>query len=103
METEQERRGFCQSMGNTIEQMDGMEFIDDCLVDQDFDIYEKGGVLYIDFISGVNYYGEVQTSIEVSDDNSFRVYHNGCDMGPFQSDDLWDSLHDTLFDMIRKE
>ena len=93
---------YCNDMGHDIEQLDSSEFIDEYLVDEQFDIYTKGGSLWIDFISGVNHYGEVLTSIEIHSDNTFRVEHCGTSVGTFRSDDLYDGLTDALCDMIER-
>lgn len=93
---------YCNDMGHDIEQLDSQEFIDEYLVDEQFDIYTKDGSLWIDFISGLNYYGEILTSLEIHPDNTFRVEHCGTSVGTFRSDDLYDGLADALCDLIER-
>lgn len=93
---------FCEDLGRHIEQLDSDEFINTYLVGEQFDIYTKDGSLWIDFISGLNYYGEILTSVEIHPDNTFRVEHCGTSVGTFRSDDLYDGLTDALCDMIER-
>ena len=96
-----ENEDFANAMGTEIEQMDWDEFVDKYLVDEQFDIYiEKDGTMRIDFISGVNYYGEVDTSLEIHPDSSFRVERFGTSVGPFKHDSLYDDLKEGLGDII---
>lgn len=108
METRRASIDFCEHMGHHIEQIDSEQFIDEYLVGEQFRIYMKNGcltdngTLYIDFYSGVNYYGEIDTSLEIYPDNSFRVERYGESVGPFYSDDLYDGLMDGLADIIER-
>ena len=87
-------------IGKDIEQMDTEQFIDDYLVGEQFDIYTKDGDLWIDFISGVNFYGEKTTSIQIHSNSSFRVERNGISVGTFKHDSLYTDLKETLYDII---
>ena len=108
MNTRAQTIDFCNNYGHTIEQMDSDQFIDNFLVGEQFRIYMKDscltdhGTLWIDFYSGVNYYGEIDTSLEIYPDNSFRVERHGESVGPFYSDDLYDGLMDGLADIIER-
>lgn len=93
---------YCNDLGKDIEQMDSQEFINTYLVGEQLDIYTKDNTLWIDFISGVNYYGEINTSLEIHPDNTFRVEHCGTSVGEFRSDDLYDGLTDALCDIIER-
>lgn len=100
METREQRIEYCNNMGNDIEQMDSEEFIDSYLVGEQFNIYLKDGYLWIDFISGVNYYGEIDTSLQIHPNSSFRVERFGTSVGNFKHDSLYDDLMDGLCDII---
>ena len=93
---------YCNAMGQTIEQMDSEEFIDSYLVGEQFNIYLKDGDLWIDFISGVNYYGEINTSLQIRPDSSFRVERFGTSVGTFKHDSLYTDLMDSLYDIIER-
>ena len=97
-----ENEKYCNDLGKAIEQIDSDEFIDKYLVDEQFEIYTKDNTLWIDFISGVNYYGEIDTSLEIYPDNTFRVERCGTSVGQFRSDDLYDGLMDGLYDLIER-
>lgn len=97
-----ENQEFCNTMGKDIEQLDSNEFTDKYLVGEQFEIYTKNGSLWINFISGLNYYGEILTSLEIYPDNTFRVEHCGTSVGTFRSDDLYDGLTDALCDLIER-
>lgn len=97
-----ENETYCNTLGNYIEQIDSDEFINEYLVGQQFDIYIKENRLWIDFISGVNYNGEIDTSLEIYPDNTFRVERCGTSVGQFRSDDLYDGLMDGLYDLIER-
>lgn len=93
---------FCNAMGEHIEQLNSDEFINEYLVDEQFNIYTEDGHLWIDFISGVNYYGEIATTLEIYPGNTFRVERYGVSVGEFKSDDLYDGLMDALYDIIER-
>lgn len=102
METKEEIIEYCNKLGKDIEQLDGSEFIDEYLVDEQFRIhkYLNSDIVYIDLLSGINYYGEVDTTIEVHKNNTFRVERLGTSVGEFQSDDLYDTIMEVLPDLI---
>ena len=102
METKEEIIEYCNKLGKDIEQLDGSEFIDKYLVDEQFHIHKNlhSDTVYIDLLSGINYYGEVHTTIEVHANNTFRVERLGTSVGEFHSDDLWETVHDDLQDFI---
>lgn len=97
-----ENEKYCNDLGKAIEQIDSDEFIEKYLVDEQFEIYTKDNTLWIDFISGVNYYGEIDTSLEIHPDNTFRVERYGTSVGEFTSDDLYDGLMDGLCELIER-
>lgn len=74
METTKETIAYCENMGKDIEQLDGMEFIDEYLVNEQFHIHKitNDDTVYIDLLSGINYYGETAATIEVHSDNSYK-------------------------------
>lgn len=102
METTKETIAYCENMGKDIEQLDGMEFIDEYLVNEQFLIHKitNDDTVYIDLLSGINYYGETAATIEVHPDNSFKVERFGISVDVFQSDDLYDTVMDVLQDLI---
>lgn len=81
------------SKGKRIESCESAEtFIDEFLVDQPFDIYRKEGHIFINMLSGVNFYGEVAFSLDIYKNDAFRIEKQGLSVGPYSLPGLYESM-----------